>query len=276
MSRDYQLILVSKHGILVTMQKILKTICITLIWLIGSQSYAQTVSTTSQTIKLGQTATELEITRSKTPGPTFIHLHEDEKTAYRVAKLTVAKHGGTLIAVKHQGSRLITFKLDGKIYRFDPNRIFTPKGITDTLKKNGNYSSQAQDAVKRFADLITAQIQKDQLLVAMHNNRNKTYSLRNYKKNGDTVNEVKAIQTDKQKNDSNFFLVTDESIFQALKKKNQNVILQDNQKIVDDGALSVFAAIHHLSYINIEAKRAHFTQQLTMVEKLLDNPTNKF
>jgi hypothetical protein len=37
-------------------------------------------------------------------------------------------------------NRLISFKLSGKTYSFDPNRMFTPEGIKSTLQTYSSYT----------------------------------------------------------------------------------------------------------------------------------------
>ena len=227
----------------------------------------QTAASTLQTLKIGDTSTKLEVTRSG-PGITYIHLHQDEVASYKAAKTALTKTGGSLIAVKHHGNRLLDFKLAGKTYLFDPNRIFSDTGIKKSLRKYGPYSEAAFKAVKNYRETILNLIKNEKMIVAMHNNYNKNFSLRNYQKNGDSANTVKDIHVNKKLGDGNFYYVTENKIFQALKNKNQNVVLQNNAKLTDNGFLAEYAAQHKIAYVNIEAQRKYYTQQLGMIEIL--------
>ena len=51
-----------------------------------------------------------------------------------------------------------------------------------------------------------------------------------------------------------------------LKEAEINVILQDNEKYVNDGSLSVHCGVNGIRYINIEAQRGHFDEQLRLIK----------
>ncbi|MGC1183293.1 MAG: protein tyrosine phosphatase, partial [Legionella sp.] len=62
-------------------------------------------------------------------GKTFIHVHHNEQTALKAAQEVIKHEGGSLITLEHSGGRNIVFHINHKRYEFDPNRIFTDKGI---------------------------------------------------------------------------------------------------------------------------------------------------
>jgi len=45
-----------------------------------------------------------------------------------------------------------------------------------------------------------------------------------------------------------------------------NVILQDNKGFVNDGSLSVYCGKEGCRYINIEAQKGHFEEQLKLLQ----------
>lgn len=69
------------------------------------------------------------IQQTKGQGKTFVHVHHNEQTALKAAKAVIRKEGGSLITLIHSGGRNIVFHLHNQRYEFDPNRIFTDKGI---------------------------------------------------------------------------------------------------------------------------------------------------
>jgi hypothetical protein len=49
---------------------------------------------------------------------------------------------------------LVSFKLEGTVYTFDPNRMFTPVGVEATLKEYGPYSPVAAKHVLAFSQRL--------------------------------------------------------------------------------------------------------------------------
>ncbi len=68
--------------------------------------------------------------------------------------------------------RVITFTLSGVNYTFDPNRMFTPKGIDNTLKAYGPYSQAAAQEVSAFASQLLSvyDFQNQKTVIGLHNN----------------------------------------------------------------------------------------------------------
>src|SRR5262245_17517946 len=87
-------------------------------------------------------------------GKTLVHLHENEATALEAAVFYLNCRGGTLITLKHSGERNVVFYLKRRRYEFDPNRIFTDRGIKKSLKKFGSYSIAAHQEVQKLREKI--------------------------------------------------------------------------------------------------------------------------
>lgn len=103
----------------------------------------------------------------------FINLHANENTSVVAARSLIYLNGGRLVYLRHgNNSRLVTFRLEGEVYTFDPNRMFTTVGIEKTLKDNGNYSDSASKAVQAFASKVLEvyQFGKQYTVVSIHNN----------------------------------------------------------------------------------------------------------
>jgi hypothetical protein len=66
-----------------------------------------------------------------------------------------------------------------------------------------------------------------------------------------------------------FIYTTNLSFYKKLKAKEVNVILQDNKKYVNDGSLSVYCGVNDIPYINIEAQKGHFDEQLRLIKEVL-------
>lgn len=192
-------------------------------------------------------------------GKAFVHLHQNETTALQAARAVIKKQGGSLLTIVHSGQRNIIFKYHKKRYEFDPNRIFTDKGIKKTLMQFGDYSLGAHREVKKLATKIKQLLPKGKI-IAVHNNE--SYSLRNYFPGQTMFLDAGALYFNTTKHYRNFYLVTQKNDYLRLKKLNFNSVLQAlNAK--DDGSLSVY--LSKRAYVNVEAGYDQFRTQVTML-----------
>ncbi|MEX6688043.1 hypothetical protein QTN47_11085 [Danxiaibacter flavus] len=205
-----------------------------------------------------------ELHKGARRGVVFLNLHEDESTSVQACRTFLSNNNGTLIRLHQHGERLIVFTRKGKLYRFDPNRIFTPKGRKATLKYFDNYDRVAAKKLKGFANAIIKKLRKARLVVALHNNtEGAPLSILNYvDKKGYRVNVNSSINID------DFFLTTRKKIYKYLKSKKMNVAWELFHKTNDDGSLSIYSNKNQLPYVNIEALHGHETEQLQMLEVL--------
>lgn len=222
------------------------------LFLFNSLLYAET-----HTVRLGNT--QVKIIKKTAPGKIFVHLHENEQTALKSAKMYLAREGGTLITLKHSGERNVVFYLKKVRYEFDPNRIFTDRGIRNTLKKHGHYSPQAHRVVKGFARRILALLPKGKV-IAVHNNRE--YSMKDYFPYHPLATDVKTVHYIPFTSYRNFYFVTQAKDYERLKKLRFNVALQAKHAS-NDGSLSYY--LGKKNYINIEAAFHALAQQLKML-----------
>lgn len=200
----------------------------------------------------------------------FINLHDDENTSVEAATDFLSKYGGVLLQLQHTGKRNFSFMLNGRSFSFDPNRIFTEKGIKATLEKQGLYQDSAAIEVNRLADsLLKKYVDNKKLVIALHNNTERGLSILIYKKEGFEARNAARVYINASMNPHDFMLTTERSFFHYLKQRKFNVVLQ-HHKPVDDGSLSVYAAKNKIPYINIEALRGHLDVQIKMLEALKD------
>lgn len=201
---------------------------------------------------------------------TFINLHDDENTSVEAATDFLSRYGGSLLQLKHTGKRNFSFMLNGQSFSFDPNRIFTDKGIKATLAKQGVYQDAAANEVRNLADsLLKKYVDNKKLVIALHNNTERGISILSYKRGGFEARNAARVYINDSMNPHDFMLTTERSFFQYIKQRKFNVILQ-HHKPADDGSLSVYAAKKKIPYINIEALRGHLEVQIKMLEALKD------
>jgi len=200
-------------------------------------------------------------------GLVFINVHDDENTGVGACLQLLADRGGRLVQLRHDGGRLISFMLQGKVFKFDPNRMFTLEGVRKTLQTYGPLSPDAVDSVRHFAAQFLSICSFDELslLVTIHNNGDHGYSAASYCEGGSNESDARAVHLAPNVDTDDFFFVTDERLFEIFRSKHFNVVLQDNDEVTDDGSLSVLAGKQGIPYINVEAQEGHFQQQLDML-----------
>ncbi|PZR27667.1 MAG: protein tyrosine phosphatase [Citrobacter freundii] len=208
----------------------------------------------------------------KVKNTAFINLHHNEYTSLLAAKNVLAACGGILINIENNNERFISFSMNGRIYRFDPNRIFTEAGIKETLRLlNKSISPAATKAVRRFASFMKAKIPSTaKTIVALHNNEDGDLSIDSYTGDGDLRKEAQSVHQSDQHDADNFFLTTSAAIFRKMKKSGYNVVLQHNKKATDDGSLSVYYGRKKKTYVNVEAELGRLTDQQQMLNVLIN------
>jgi len=229
------------------------------------------INTTHIPLSIGDSTIDLVLHDTAVPGLTYLNIHDEENTSVRAALDTIKLSGGRVFELKHSNTRNITFNLDGVEYEFDPNRIFSEAGITASLERFSSVSDEAIAAVTLFADELLQQIKPAELniLVTLHNNeRRDNYSIERFTADGDYANEALKISIIDDIDPNDFYFVTESNLFIQLSQNNQNVVLQDNEHMTDDGSLSVWSAQHQIPYANIEVQEGHRRVQARMIQLL--------
>ncbi|MFN2456734.1 MAG: hypothetical protein ABR502_00900 [Chitinophagaceae bacterium] len=219
--------------------------------------------------KLGDSLISVFTTDYDSTAPlAFISLHSNETTAIEAVDTFLLENCGVFVQLENNAERTIDFTYKDKRYEFDPNRIFTKAGIIATLKAHKNYSAEVVPQIQRFAAFLLQRWAYAKTFIAVHNNTDDQFSVLSYKKGGSFYSDAKAVHQNKEMDIDDFFITTDPKIYQKLKQKNFNVVLQNNQKAKDDGSLSIYYGRHGRSYVNIEAEHGHYKEQLQMLQVL--------
>lgn len=165
-----------------------------------------------------------------------------------------------MITLIHEKNRLVRFSVRGQACEFDPNRVFTPKGIQENLRLYGCDSLENRVWVSRFAHQFLAFIPPGKV-IAVHNN--KQYSLKYYLPNQSLESDAEKLNINPKVYYRNFFIVTREKDFNFFKHEGFNVVLQ-SPAVKDDGSLSVLFA--NRQYINVEAGYGELFYQMRMLQ----------
>lgn len=219
---------------------------------------AQTGCAVNHKVMVGDEPVVIQQIKGK--GKTYIHVHHNEQTALKAAKAVVRKDGGSLITLVHSGGRNIVFHLNNQRYEFDPNRIYTDKGIKKTLAQFSYYTPEAHQEVKKLANKIKELLPAGKV-IAVHNNS--SYSLKDYLPGHELAKDAKALYMSPNNYFRNFYLVTRLSDYMRLKMEGFNGILQ-KPSATDDGSLSIFLAKNE--YINVEAGYDQLLEQIKMLQ----------
>ncbi len=237
------------------------------------RSDGQTRSMVVRHLQLGDDAIEIVIRTFGTPSYLFCNLHNDETTSVAAALQVLPDHAGRLIELRHTGERNIEFDLEGTHYRFDPNRIFTPVGVRKTLIDLSTHTPEAEALVTRFGEelLKIYEIKRFRAVIALHNNTDGRYAVTDYLgPQGPYAADASAVHYDGTIDADDFYFVTDRSLFDALRQRGFNAVLQNNAAVTDDGSLSVYCGNVGIPYVNVEAQHGHQSQQVLMLKNLLE------
>jgi len=221
-------------------------------------------------LPLGESEVRLAV-HTAGQGPSFLVLHDSEDTAAEVGLEAVRARGGRLIEVQSEGRRRVHFEHRGRTWSFDPNRIFTDGGAPWTLREHGGEPPPEVVAeVRRFAEALVGVHGPGSypVLITLHNNTEGDYSAASYLPGGSRDGHAAALHLPDGADPDDFFFVTDRAIYDALVQEGFPVVLQDPERVEDDGSLSVWAARRGIPYVNVEAQHWHYGQQKRMLEAL--------
>ena len=223
-------------------------------------SYTHQIGETPYTIKT--------VTNPKGSSVALVKLHDDETTAEKAASEVLNTYGGSLLTIENGGERLLTFVARGKTYRFDPNRMFSYKGIRNSLELHSSYSKKALSEIRHFASSLIKNLPQHKLIVAVHNNGDEEYSANHYQMNGPLSREAGAVFINTNMDADDFVFTTSKAVFDLYKLNEINVVLQNNSVVTEDGSLSVYCGKNNKPYVNIEAEHGHYDVQVRMLELL--------
>ena len=228
-----------------------------------------------QDLKLGDTSVKILTYENKNQDCslsnasfTYFHPHQDEVTSLQVTEEIIKKHGGKVISIEHSNppSRNVDFIVKGKHYAIDPNRMFSKIGIERNLEvSNPEVISAVEKFAAQIADMVFSDL-KHNIVFAVHNNYNQNYSIKSYEPGNSLAKNVAKIYVSAEYGSGEFFYVTEERIFDIIKSGGYSVVLQNKAAVVNDGSFSVYTQNNNISYINVEAQRGNYEQQLAMME----------
>jgi hypothetical protein len=233
-------------------------------WLLG-WSHVQ-----APTLKLGERVVPFEFTHwNDTAVPVVISMHANETTAREVTRELLATQPGRFVGIQASGEpRRLALRPGEDRASIDPNRMFSMEGIALDLPRGGPAREGDAALIDAFAKSYLATfIGSAKLVVAVHNNTEGAYSILSYRPGGSEAAATGELNVVENQDPDDFFLVTDRRHYDALRQKGYNVVLQSNDA-PDDGSLSVYAARHGITYVNVEAQQGANARQAAMMKDL--------
>lgn len=195
----------------------------------------------------------------------YLNLHENEQTSIKAVKNFSENYPLNFFYLNHDQTRRAHFIVEGDSCSFDPNRIYTKKGIRKTLKDGGKNNRQARQITKIVSDSVLEITSHYNTIVSLHNNTPDNYSIYSYMPDSSESQNTAKLYINPEMDPDDFIYTTDESIYEFLVEQQINVILQDNRKYVNDGSLSVYCGKNDISYLNIETEHGHLDMQLILL-----------
>jgi len=200
----------------------------------------------------------------------FINLHDDELTSVDAAKRILETNGGVLMEIENNAQRNIRFRLGQYFYKVDPNRIFSKEGIKKSLEQLGRSTPRAVDEIEKLGQrIIELMPGETKCVIALHNNTPGFFSVTEYAPGNKRSVESKKVYINPEEDTDDFFLTTDEDLYEKLADKGYNTILQDNQNCTEDGSLSVYCGKRNIRYVNCETEHGKSDQYHQMMKALL-------
>jgi hypothetical protein len=208
---------------------------------------------------------------SPTASRLFVNLHEDERTSVEAAHQLLAERSFRLHHFDAGGDRRIRFDLAGASYEFDPNRIFSRAGVEGTLRRhNTEVTAEACEALMRFTQTYVRALAIDgaRSLVALHNTEG-NFSIHAFEAGARCAVVADEVHVDGSRHRHDFFYVTNRPIFEALRARGYNAVLQARvDQLEDDGSLSVYCGRRGIPYVNVEARHNEVENQAAMLGEL--------
>lgn len=223
--------------------------------------------TTTVPYRIGETVVLIKVSEyGSERTKVFINLHADEMTSVQAATRMLEEEGGLLIRIDNHRKRNIRFKLGGRYYQFDPNRIFSRDGIGQTLRQLGPTSAAAINAVDGFAQRLLKLIPAAaKYVVALHNNTDGKFGVSSYLPGADRQWDARKVYANNSQDDDDIFFTTDSILYERLAAERYNTILQDNVNVKRDGSLSVYCGERNIPYLNCETQHGKVQQYSEMI-----------
>lgn len=231
--------------------------------------FARSVTKTTHTLYLGKEKVWVDIYERAGSNITFVNLHDNENTSAEAGRRFVEKYGGRLIELRHGRGREVVVRLNGVLYRFDPNRMFSEAGLRASLRYFRANSDEVFHIAAAFRDSVINLVdaKAGMVIVALHNNTQDKMTIRDYRPGGWYGKDTKKVNINPRQDPDNFFVVSEADLFSALSSLGYNVALGAKDP-PDRGMFLDYCVRHGVSFITVEAEHGKLIEQMEMLEAL--------
>jgi hypothetical protein len=198
----------------------------------------------------------------------MVNLHNDETSLIEKAKELTARKGGQLIVLENDGQKLIEAELLERTVVFDPSHIFTFYGRKFRPKKGINF--KIDQHVKQLADFITNELDDGKHVVDLHSHSGDDRLISDYQKEIKKFKDVKDVHQNKFMDEADYFLTSDEYLFEQLSKRGFNIVLQSSTKLRELGMLDNFCQKMKSKYLLVVTRTHHDAVQEQMLNALYE------
>lgn len=233
--------------------------------LLASKKYAP--KTTTYFTRVGESSVAIKVMQyGDSKNLVYVNVHADEFTSLVAAQRLLQQEGGLLIKIENNNKRNIRFRLRGRYYTFDPNRMFSAEGAAQTLKQLGRSSDIVIQEVVKFGKRILQLIPENPVcIIALHNNTEGKFGINSYLPGAERETDARKVYADTLQDPDDIFLTTDSILYHRLSAERYNTIWQDNEKVRRDGSLSVYCGERKITYLNCETQHGKTEQYLNML-----------
>lgn len=219
-------------------------------------------------VQLGDSAVFLISSTNLDGSVILLNVHENEQTAISTMISKGLKDSLPFLFIHQREQRRVFFRVNDTVHSIDPNRIYTPQGIQNTLIDSMFYTRAGELQAKRLSEVLLRRVQNRSWVVTLHNNTEDNYSILSYcKGGGEDMNAEEVVLSEKEDPDD-FILTTDRGLFDELKNEGVNIVLQARNPL-DDGSLSVYCEQNNIPYVNVEAQHGHSGKQNQLLDLVL-------
>ncbi len=201
------------------------------------------------------------------PNVNFLVIHDNEDTGVKAAFEYIRFSGGSVYDSQYGDVRNLSFNYQGRKFQIDPNKIYSKYGIMEGLEYYGAYDETVSEDLVTAAEMMLNFYNPGEpnYLFTLHNNTDGGFGINSYLKGYELELVADSLHINFNMDPDDLILVTDVRLFNEIKKRDVNVVLQ-SKDAADDGSLSLYAMQKNIPYINVEVQHGHQLVNLQLIE----------
>ncbi|MFB0516459.1 MAG: hypothetical protein ACETWG_07635 [Candidatus Neomarinimicrobiota bacterium] len=230
---------------------------------------APALSVVTHTLRLEEEKVWVKVYQRPGSNLNFVNLHDNENTSAEAAKAYIRAHGGRLLELVHGRGRTVVIRRNGVLHYFDPNRMFTEKGLRQSLDYFHNLTEENVALASGFAHKVAGLIglKQNEAVIAVHNNTNGKLTIHDFKPGEWYGDDTRDVFISPAEDPDNFFFTNSPALYRALKTLRYNVALMKLNP-PDRGTLGNAVNNRGGIYVLVEAEHGHLIHQIAMLENL--------